>query len=163
MTYDIRTDGTESIGPDGIYLVWWWSHGSLGATHYPNLQAALNAHRWYNNDDAAFDHIEGPAGPVPDTLVADWRYAYERRAWEAERAKQTGQQQRYDVEIRHPDGKGHATAAEFDHLSDAVDFLGRFHQPGRARIVGCVGSGGVWKRERVIHDWDTTNEQQEAA
>ncbi|MBF6358110.1 hypothetical protein IU449_26805 [Nocardia higoensis] len=167
MTYIIRTDGSESTGPEGIYLVWGrnhWEDRKIEARD--SLDDALHCYeKWEHSGYGDPGCIEGPAGLVPWREVDAWVKAARVRAEQAaaQNRRDGVGQVCFTVELRAPDSDEAAEFARADDLSDAIEILGRLNKPGRVRIVMRVLEWNGWRTERVIHDWAPANEQQEAA
>ncbi|MEV4127069.1 hypothetical protein [Nocardia sp. NPDC049707] len=165
--YTIRVDGSESTGPEGIYLVWGYDWGGYDARECATLDDALHTYwAWDDSDYGGPEYIEGPTGVVPAKDVEAWTRAQRVRSDErstAYRASLFGQI-RYAVELRELGGN---TVIEFDStedLSDAIGIIGRLNRPGRCRIVQTVFTEDRgWVTERVVIDWAPTSTEQQAA
>lgn len=163
MSYDIRTDGSPSTGPEGVYLVWYSAYGNLNAASCPDLQEALEMYASLYADEFSMTCIDGPAGVVDVRLVNHWHEAErerEREEWLSDHQSREGEVS-YLIEVRAPDGyRGFWESAQLgrrDDLSDAITFMGELNRPGRVRITRAV----VGEASRVIVDW--SHEQEQAA
>ncbi|WP_109527188.1 MULTISPECIES: hypothetical protein [Nocardia] len=162
MSYDIRTDGSTSVGPEGVYLVWVWYHGSVSAERCDSLEEALRRYAALSEEDCSVQCVDGPAGVVADFELDLWdegRRARRQVEWQRQRAGEMGRVS-YGVQVRNPQYPNESDEIEsFDDLSDAVEFMGQLNRPGRVRIMQRV----VGERGRVMVDWAAEDEGQVAA
>lgn len=158
LAYNIHTDGNESRGPEGMYLVWLSPvRGECEVENRDTLEDALHCYAVNEDNEHHWPEcIEGPAGIVPQRDVEDWTAAYWRRSQMAASERVNGLigQVRFCVELSSPLGHG---VAEFDttnDLGEAVAIVGELNRPGRVRVVEkTFTTQGRWERTRVIIDW----------
>lgn len=153
MTYDIRLDGSESTGPEGIYLVW-YRDWCLNVDECESLEEALVGYKSIlHGYDSPPECIEGPGGLVPEADIHAWIVAEDARQQAKVRTDSLDGRVRFTVELRPLDSNEGAEFSAFDDLSDAVVELGRINKPGRARVVAKVFQDRRWVTERVVIDW----------
>jgi hypothetical protein len=165
--YVINLDGSESVGPQGIYLIWGhgWHSQTVETEH--TLQEALQAYwAWDGSEYGSPEYIEGPAGVVPEAEVDAWVRAAETRCSEQSRARREALigAGRFSVQLREHGSNQAVNYDEFDTLADAIDCVRRLAKPGRCRVTRTVFTeSGRWSTTNVVIDWDGNTVEEQGA
>lgn len=132
--YTVNTDGT-AIGPDGIYMLWYWRHHSLYVDMHHSLRDAL-ASFWYARDsgESAPESIEGPAGVVPADDLERWLDGYTKRDMARLAAEASRGEVWTYVLVQHPVTGQYAEVERFTDPADAHRLVERLGIPGRVLV-----------------------------